>query len=329
MAIYHLRLKVLGRSLGRAARTGGATRRSAVAAAAYRSGERLFDVSQGKWFEFDKPDVVHTEIMAPPGAPEWVFTRQTLWNVVERSEKRVDAQLCREVEVTLPRELTLEQHIALVRSFVRKRFVSQGMVADIGIHRPQASDGLEQPHAHVLLTMRRLDPTSETGFSAKKERDWNEREDIARTVADARKRFNNTGLPEHKEALEAAEALRNVNVWRAAWASDANASLAHAGSAARIDHRTLEKQGIFRTPQIYLGLAARGIEKAYDYLKERLTQWVAIRSRAQLYEDVEHYKRRDPVKLAEFLLRLSDMAEEIAAGFRRPLPPIPEVPLDR
>jgi ATP-dependent exoDNAse (exonuclease V) alpha subunit len=193
-----------------------------VAAAAYRSGERLYDSSQGKWFEFDKPDVVHTEIMAPADAsvPGWVFDRQTLWNMVERAEKRADAQLAREVEITLPRELTKEQHIELVRSFVRDQYVSQGMVADITIHRPDASDGEEQPHAHVLLTMRRLDPSSETGFSAKKERDWNEREDIARAVADARKRFNNTGLLEDKLALEAVEAQRNVNVWRAGWALD-------------------------------------------------------------------------------------------------------------
>ncbi len=194
MAIYHLRLKVISRALGRLARPGGATRRSVVAAAAYRSGERLYDSSQGKWFEFDKPDVIHTEIMAPDHAPGWVFDRQTLWNMVERSETRVDSQLAREVEITLPRELTKEQCIELVRSFVRDQFVSQGMVADIGIHRPDASDGEEQPHAHVLLTMRRLDPSSETGFSRLKERDWNEPEDIKKAVGEARKRFNDTGL---------------------------------------------------------------------------------------------------------------------------------------
>ena len=120
MAIYHLRLKVISRSLGRAARPGGATRRSVVAAAAYRSGERLFDSSQGKWFEFDKPDVIHTEILAPANAPDWVFDRQALWNMVDRSEKRVDAQLAREVEITLPRELNKEQQVELVHDFVQE-----------------------------------------------------------------------------------------------------------------------------------------------------------------------------------------------------------------
>ena len=329
MAIYHLRLKVISRSLGRAARPGGATRRSAVAAAAYRSGERLFDSAQGKWFEFDKPDVIHTEILAPSNVavPKWVYDRQTLWNMVERAEKRVDAQPAREVEITLPRELNRDQQIALVRSFVREEFVALGMVADIAIHRPLASDGREQPHAHVLLTMRRLDPGSETGFCLTKERDWNEREDIARAVAQARKRFNDTGLPEDKAALEAAEARRNVNLWRREWASDANRALADAGSTARIDHRTLAAQGIFRPPQPNLGLA-RHIENAYAYLKDRLTQWVAVRKRATLYAELQHYKRRDPVKLAEFVLRLADMAEDMTAQFRRTTP-IPEVSHER
>jgi len=329
LAIFHLRLKVISRSLGRAAKPGGASRRSAVAAAAYRSGERLYDSAQGKWFEFDKPDVIHTEILAPANVavPKWVYDRQTLWNMVERAEKRKDAQLAREVEITLPRELDRDQQIALVRSFVRKEFVAEGMVADIAIHRPSASDGLDQPHAHVLLTLRRLDSSSETGFSTNKERDWNEREDIARAAAEARKRFNNTGLPEDKAALDAAEAQRNVNVWRREWASDANRALADASSAARIDHRTLAAQGIFRPPQPNIGLA-RHIEKAYAYLKDRLTQWVAVRKRAALYHEVEHYKRRDPVKLAEFVLRLADMAEDMTAQFRRTTP-IPEVSHER
>lgn len=326
MAIYHLRLKVLGRALGRAAKPGGATRRSAIAAASYRSGERLYDMAQGRWFEFDKPDVVHAEILAPAGAPSWVFDRQTLWNRVERSEKRVDAQLLREVEVTLPRELPRDDQMALVRRFVRERFVAKGMVADFAIHAPDASDGKEQPHAHVMLTMRRLDAGSETGFSPTKQRDWNEREDIARLVAEARKSFNN-GAPKAREVLDYVESLRNVNVWRAAWAAEANQALEQVGSAARIDHRTLEAQGIARPPQPNLGLA-RHIEKAYAYLKDRVTQWVAVKKRTALYEEAEHYKRRDPVKLADFMMRLGDMAEGFAASFRKP-EPIPEVDLDR
>jgi ATP-dependent exoDNAse (exonuclease V) alpha subunit len=326
LAIYHLRLKVISRALGRAARPGGATRRSVLAAAAYRSGERLYDSAQEKWFEFDKPDVIHTEILAPAGSPDWVFDRQTLWNKVDRAERRVDAQLAREVEISLPREMNKDQQVKLVRSFVEDQFVSKGMVADIGIHRPDASDGEEQPHAHVMLTLRGLDSSSPTGFGPK-ERDWNETPEVFRLVADARKRFNDTGLPEDKAALDAAEAQRNVNVWRAEWASYANRALAAVGSQARIDHRTLEAQGIERPPQPNLGLA-RHIENAYVYLKDRITQWVAVKKREALYREVESYKLRDPVKIAEFVLRLTDMAEDFTKQFRRTRP-IPEVSLGR
>jgi ATP-dependent exoDNAse (exonuclease V) alpha subunit len=328
LAVYHLRLKVHSRALGRTAREGGATRRSAIAAAAYRSGERLYDESQGKWFAFDKPDVVHTEILAPGAdAPAWVFDREALWNAVEKAEKRQDAQLCREIELTLPRELTPEARIDLVREFVRDQFVSRGMVADIAVHNPDAADGREQPHAHVLLTLRHLDPSTATGFASTKDRDWNEPESIMRLVAEARKRLNNTGLPEDKDALHAAEAQRNVNVWRRVWAEYANRALADAGSSARIDHRTLEAQGIFRIPQITLGIA-RHIDRAYSYVRERVTQWVSIKKRADLLKEAEHYQQRDPEKLADFITRLSEMAESFADQFKR-TPQMPEADYDR
>ncbi len=327
MAIYHLRLKVHSRSLGRAARPGGATRRSAIAAAAYRSGERLYDDSQGKWFGFDKPDVVHTEILYPAGAADR-WDRQTLWNLVERSEKRVDAQLAREIEITLPRELSRPEQIALVRRYVGEHFVAKGMVADIAIHAPDASDGQEQPHAHVLLTLRPLDPSSPTGLSPKKERDWNERPEVADLVNEARKRFNDTGLEVDREALEEAEALRNVNVWRSAWSDAANAALADAGSDARIDHRTLEKQGIFRLAEPYLGVARHLVEKAYAHIRERVTAWVSVKKRSTLYRELDSYRHRDPAGMADFLLRLTDMAESFTAQFRKPAD-IPEVDLER
>ncbi len=326
MAIYHLRLKVISRSLGQ---TGGGGRKSVVAAAAYRSGQRLYDDSQGRWFQYDKPDVVHTEILAPEGSPAWVFDRQTLWNMVERAEKRKDAQLTREVEITLPRELTPEQRIDLVRRFVSEQFVARGMVADIGIHVPEAADGREQPHCHCLLTLRRLDTSTPTGFAAKKEIDWNEPEEISRLVAEARKQFNRTGSDEDKATLDAAESQRNVMVWRRTWSEYANRALEDAGSTARIDHRTLEAQGIFRPPLPYFGVA-RHIEKAYGYLKDRVTQWVAIKKKAALYKEAEAYKYRDPVKLAEFVLQLGDMAESFAAQFRKPTPsPSPEFDHER
>ncbi len=321
MATYHLRLKIISRSLGRDPLPGGVTRNSVVAAASYRAGERLFDptLDGGRWFNHQN-DVFHKEVMVPdlPDVPDWARDRQALWVAVERSEKRKDAALARECEVMLPRELSQAQQIALVRGFVRDVFLSRGMIADVTFHQPTTAGGLH-PHCHILCTTRRLDANSPTGFSATKETDWDEPADVKRMVGEARKRFNNTGLEEDRVALEAAEARRNVFQWRKAWEVHANSALEEAGSAERIDHRTLEKQGIFdRLPQISLGIA-RHIEKAYDHIKERVTQWVGIKKRASLYEEVKQIEARsDPATMMDFVMQLGDMAESFAAQFRRP-----------
>jgi ATP-dependent exoDNAse (exonuclease V) alpha subunit len=129
-----------------------------------------------------------------------------LWNAVEAGERRKDAQLAREVQLALPRELDADRQIALLHSFVREEFVSRGMVADSSLHDHTGSDGQPQPHAHVMLTMRSID---ETGFGLKV-RDWNSDELLVH--------------------------------WREQWAHQANAQLAEAGEDVRIDHRTLAAQ---------------------------------------------------------------------------------------
>ncbi|PEM60355.1 hypothetical protein CN613_28130, partial [Bacillus pseudomycoides] len=104
-------------------------------------------------------------VLAPENAPEWVYDRQVLWNEVEKSEKRSDSQLAREINVALPKELNYEQQEELVKEFVQDNFVNHGMVADVAIHR----DDENNPHFHVMLTMRYID---ENGFG-KKAREWN------------------------------------------------------------------------------------------------------------------------------------------------------------
>ena len=161
MAIYHFTAKVISRSKGR----------SAVAAAAYRSASHLHDYRQDLTFDYAaKPDVVHSEILAPQEAPEWVHDRELLWNTVEASEKRCDSQVAREVEFALPEELTKSEAIALAREFVNREFVVGGMVADFNVHWDQGN-----PHAHVMLTMREL---TANGFGLKAT-EWNRRELLA------------------------------------------------------------------------------------------------------------------------------------------------------
>jgi Ti-type conjugative transfer relaxase TraA len=215
MAIYHLHVKVIGRKAGS----------SAVASAAYRSGSRLRDERLDRTHDFSgKRGVVHSEVMLPENAPEAWSDRERLWNDVEAFEVRKDAQLAREVEFALPREMTQAQGIELARDFVQSEFVDRGMIADLNVHLDASEDGMPKPHAHVMLTMRSVD---ENGFG-QKVRDWNRTEMVER--------------------------------WRERWAELANERLAELDIDARIDHRSLEAQGIALEPQSQIGAPAKRIE---------------------------------------------------------------------
>ena len=194
MAIFHLDAGIISRGDGH----------SAVAAAAYRAGERIVETRTGEVHDYSRRSGVdHCEIMAPRGAAGWCKGRARLWNRAEDAERRADSQIARQIELALPREVNFKQRRRLVRRYVRKQFTSRGMVADVAYHD---QDG-ENPHVHILLTMRRL---AGTGFSAKKERAWNRRE--------------------------------CVGEWRSGWAHDVNAFLRRAGCRSRVDHRTLAAQ---------------------------------------------------------------------------------------
>ena len=211
MAIYHFSAKMISRAAGS----------SALASAAYRSASRLHDERLDRSHDFsNKSGVVHSEVMLPDGAPEHLSDRETLWNEVEAVELRKDAQLAREVEFAIPREMTKEQGIELARDFVREEFVSRGMIADLNVHWDIGADGLAKPHAHVMLTTREV---GEDGFGAKN-RDWN--------------------------------ATSLLEKWRERWAEHVNERLAALDIDARVDHRSLEAQGIELEPQYKIGPAA-------------------------------------------------------------------------
>ena len=158
VAVYVVRMQVIGRSAGR----------SATAAAAYRSGEQIKDERTGKTHDYTgKSDIYNSEILKPDNAPARYGDRTTLWNEVEQKEKRKDAQVSREFLVALPAELTHEQKQQLTRDYVQDQFVNKGMIADIGYHDFNSHN----PHAHIMLTMRSV---NEDGFG-KKNRAWNKR----------------------------------------------------------------------------------------------------------------------------------------------------------
>lgn len=160
MAIYHLHAGIISRAKGQ----------SVIASCAYRSGSKMTDHRSGLVFNYRrKRHVAHLKIIAPKGAPDWVKKRSKLWNEVEQVEKRKDAQLAREIQISLPKELSHEQQVTLIEEFCKEQFVDKGMVADIAIH-----DNPGNPHAHVLLTTRAID---ENGFG-QKVREWNDKDQL-------------------------------------------------------------------------------------------------------------------------------------------------------
>ena len=206
MAIYHLSAQIIKRSEGR----------SAIVAAAYRAGERLSDRETGMVADYrNKGGIVHTEIRTPAGAPAWMRDRETLWNVLEYRNRRRDAQLAREMNIALPRELPFEQQKALLRRFVDEQFVERGMVADMAIHHDPENNN---PHAHVMLSFY---AANQNGFLRTRTREWNSKDFLNET--------------------------------RAAWSDYANRAMEAMGVEERIDHRTLAAQGIDRRPTIHEG----------------------------------------------------------------------------
>lgn len=225
MAIFSLHAKIIGKGQKQ---NGVTSVRSAVASAAYRAGAVLRSLQEGVNYDYSKKQgIIHSEIMLPVGAPERLQDRQTLWNEVEELETRRDAQYCRELVVALPVELSHEENIRLVRSYIRKAFVEKGMIADFAFHDPDPKSGQRNPHVHIMLTMRGL--TLEGQFEATKNRKWNDRD--------------------------------NVQRWRERWARSCNKWMEKGGFVERIDHRSYKEQGVNKAPTVHMGTEATAMER--------------------------------------------------------------------
>ena len=216
MAIYHYSAKVFSRGNGQ----------SAVAAMAYRARDILTDERTGMTHDYSRASgLVETEIITPDNTPAWMKDRKKLWNAVEKVEKRKDAQLCREIEVSLPHELNFEQRKNLVQGFVKEQFVNKGMIADMAYHAPGKEGDERNHHVHIMLTMREL---TADGFG-KKNRSWNDK-----------------NLLKHQ---------------RERWAYHVNQSLERAGLKERVDHRSFQERGINRQPTQHMGVSATAMER--------------------------------------------------------------------
>lgn len=240
MAIYHLSIKIISRGKNK----------SAVAASAYRSGEKIKNEYDGIVHDFTrKGGIAHTEILLPQNAPQEFLDRGKLWNSVEKIEKSKNSQLAREIEIALPKELNREKQIELVREYVKENFVKVGMCADIALH--DKNDG--NPHAHILLTMRPLNENKTWGAKSKKEYilDGNGEKVKLKNGNYKTRKISTVDWNEQDKAEE----------WRKAWADITNKYLEENSIQEKVDHRSYQRQGIEQIPTIHLGVSASQMEK--------------------------------------------------------------------
>jgi len=253
VALYHFSVKVLSRSS-----------RNTVRAIAYRAGYKLYDDRTGQTFNYEDKPVQHVELALPKDAPSWAKEIQELMkvdrqkgiqafcNIVEAAEKRIDAQVYREFEFALHRELTDEQNIALAREFVEDQICGYGMAAQLNFHFDVDEEtGEYKPHCHVLTSMRHLE---ENGLSPKKERNWNKRDFLCEL--------------------------------RVKWEEYSNFHLKLHGHDIHIDHRSHKERGIEMEPQPKLGRGVREQEKRLQRL-EGGEKTSFVTDKAKAFHDVQ------------------------------------------
>ncbi|EOA8321444.1 MobQ family relaxase [Enterococcus faecalis] len=241
MAIYHFSLQIAKRNNGK---------RSLIAMAAYRSGERLYSELYEKenfyGHRLVKPDAF---ILKPDYVPSEFSDREYLWNKMELAETSPNARLCREVNIALPVELSNEDQKELVMSYVQKMFVSKGMIADVAIHR----DDCNNPHAHIMLTMRKVDEKGQISNKQKRipvldehgKQVYNEK-GHRKTVS-----IKTTDWDKKELLLEA----------RKEWANMTNKLLRERGIDEQITEKSHKELGKKELPTIHEGVLSRKLEE--------------------------------------------------------------------
>ncbi len=258
MADYHFHVTQIKRSKGQ----------SAVACAAYRSGEKLYSDYYGEVSDYTrKQGIIHSEILLPAHVPPEYSDRQTLWNSVEKAELHPKAQLAYSFDIALQNEFSMEENIALARQFLFDEFVSKGMICDFAVHLPDRKDGIQNPHFHVLCPMRPLDENGQWG--AKQRR-------VYRLDENGNQVLSKDGQPLF-EAVPTTDwsSPETLEHWRKAWCDLCNAKFAEKGFDERIDHRSYERQGVELLPTVHEGSTVRAMEKrGIQTEKGSLNRWI-------------------------------------------------------
>ena len=268
MALFHFHVTQVKRSAGQ----------SAIASAAYRSGEKLCSEYYGEVSDYTRErGVVCSEIFLPAHAPPEYQDRATLWNSVEKAERGKKAQLAYSFDIALQNEFSLEENIALAKQFVSEQLVSRGMIADLSIHQPDKKDGIPNPHFHILCPIRPVEKDGEWGCKQRR---------VYRLDEDGNRITDKNG----KAIFDAVPTTdwgspETLEHWREAWAAMVNAKFEEKELTCRIDHRSNARRGLDEIPTVHDGVAVRQMEaKGITTDKGDLNRWIKKANR--LLQDI-------------------------------------------
>ncbi|HEO0697713.1 TPA: MobA/MobL family protein [Streptococcus agalactiae] len=240
---FHFSVNIISRGKGK----------SAVASAAYISGEKIKNEWDGVTHDYTKKQgVISKEIYLPDHAPEEYKDRKTLWNSVELFEKNSNAQLARNFIISLPKELSIEENKKMIEEYVQNNFVKEGMIVDLAIH-DESREGNQNIHAHIMTIVRPINEDGTWGQKSKKEYILDEK---------GEKILNKNGKPKtRKVELTTWNDKGNVEKWRENFSDLCNEYLAKNNIEKRVDHRSFKRQGIKQIPTIHLGANASAMER--------------------------------------------------------------------
>ncbi|MBO0364975.1 MobQ family relaxase [Streptococcus vaginalis] len=240
---FHFSVNIISRGKGK----------SAVASAAYISGEKIKNEWDGVTHDYTKKQgVISKEIYLPDHAPEEYKDRKTLWNSVELFEKNSNAQLARNFIISLPKELSIEENKKMIEEYVQNNFVKEGMIVDLAIH-DESREGNQNIHAHIMTIVRPINEDGTWGQKSKKEYILDEK---------GEKILNKNGKPKtRKVELTTWNDKGNVEKWRENFSDLCNEYLAKNKIEKRVDHRSFKRQGIKQIPTIHLGACASAMER--------------------------------------------------------------------
>lgn len=261
MSIYHCTIKMHGQSSGR----------SCMAKIAYRAGDNLRDPETGKKYNFkNKSSVVFSDIKLPECAPSEWNDRQTLWAEVMKKENESNSQYMREIQPAWPNEWSNEDCIAATKKMADWLCNTYNIPVDYSYEdkhtiNPKTMEEIINKHSHICMPTRQLDENGEwLKFKQKKEYALDENGERIPVIdpATGEQKLDARNRKQWKRTIVYSNPMDNrdnAELWRSKVADIINEKNAEL-KLDKVDHRSYERQGINRIPQVKEGYAARQIE---------------------------------------------------------------------